>query len=83
MFSDEVIGAGNATIDEIREFGFVIGSCNSIRYTVVKAVADMLQILKRDWCTVANAQHMSTLKDYNRLLGLDDYMELEARFTAK
>lgn len=83
MFSDEVIGAGNATIDEIREFGFVIGSCNSIRYTVVKAVADMLGILKRDWCTVANAEHMATLKDYNRLLGLDDYIELEARFTAK
>src|SRR5689334_16357122 len=83
MFSDEVISAGNATIDEIRELGFVIGSCNSIRYTVVKAVADMLQILKRDWCTVANAQHMATLKDYNRLLGLEDYMELEARFTAK
>jgi len=81
MFSDEVIGAGNATIDEVREMGFVIGSCNSIRYTVLKAVADMLQVLKRDWCTTAIGDRMATLKEYNELLGLQDYMELEARFT--
>jgi 2-methylisocitrate lyase-like PEP mutase family enzyme len=81
MFSDEVIGAGNATIDEVRAMGFVIGSCNSIRYTVVKSVADMLQVLKRDWCTAANGDRMATLKEYNELLGLQDYMELEARYT--
>ena len=83
MFSDEVIGAGNATIDEVREMGFVIGSCNSIRYTVVKAVADMLQVLKRDWCTTAIGDRMATLKQYNELLDLRDYMELEARFTPR
>ncbi len=83
MFSDEVISSGNATIDEVRELGFVIGSCNSIRYTVVKAVADMLQVLKRDWCTKANEDGMATLQEYNELLGLQDYMELEARFTPR
>jgi 2-methylisocitrate lyase-like PEP mutase family enzyme len=83
MFSDEVIGAGNATIEEIRELGFAVGSCNSIRYTVVKSVADMLQVLKRDWSTVKYGDRMASLKEYNQLLGLQDYMELEARFTAK
>jgi len=83
MFSDEVISSGNATIDEVRELGFVIGSCNSIRYTVVKAVADMLQVLKRDWCTKASEDGMATLQEYNELLGLQDYMELEARFTPR
>jgi len=83
MFSDEVISAGNATIDEIREMGFVMGSCNSIRYTVVKAVADMLQVLKRDYCTRSIENRMATLKEYNELLGLQDYMELEARFTPR
>jgi hypothetical protein len=43
----------------------------------------MLQILKRDWCTVKYADRMASLKEYNQLLGLQDYMELEARFTAK
>jgi 2,3-dimethylmalate lyase len=83
MFSDEVIGAGNATLEEIREMGFVMGSCNSIRYTVVRAVADMLQVLKRDHCTRSIENRMATLKEYNELLGLQDYMELEARFTPR
>ena len=81
MFSDEVIKSGNATLDEIRQLNFVMGSCNSVRYTVVKAVAEMLECLKRDWSTQAYDRRMASLKEYNELLGLEDYLELELRFT--
>ncbi len=81
MFSDEVIKSGNATLDEIKELKFVMGSCNAIRYTVIKAVAEMLDCLKRDWSTKAYDHKMATLKEYNDLLGLDEYLDLELRFT--
>ncbi len=81
MFSDEVIKSGNATLDEIKELNFVMGSCNAIRYTVVKAVAEMLECLKKDWSTQAYDHKMATLREYNDLLGLDEYLDLELRFT--
>ncbi len=81
MFSDEVIKSGNATLDEIKGLNFVMGSCNAIRYTVVKAVAEMLECLKKDWSTQAYDHKMATLREYNDLLGLDEYLDLELRFT--
>ncbi len=83
MFSDEVIKAGNATLEEIRDFNFVMGSCNAIRYTVVRAVAEMLDCLKRDWSTKAYDHKMASLKEYNELLELDEYLDLELRFTSR
>jgi len=82
MFSDEVIKSGNATLDEIRELKFVMGSCNSIRYTVIKAVSEMLACLKRDWSTKAYDHKMATLKEYNDLLRLDEYLDLDRRFSS-
>lgn len=83
MFSDEVIKSGNATLEEIQQLNFVMGSCNSIRYTVVKAVAEMLECLKRDWSTKAHDHRMASLKEYNELLGLKEYLDLEVRFTSR
>ena len=83
MFSDEIIKSGNATLDEIKPLNFVMGSCNAIRYTVVKAVAEMLECLKRDWNTKAYDRRMASLKEYNELLGLEDYLNLELRFTPR
>ena len=83
MFMDEAIKAGNVAFDEVKGLGFKMGSGNAIRYTVVKAVSDMLTVLKREGSTKSFSDRMSSLKEYEDLLDLPAYLSLEQRFAAE
>ncbi len=83
MFMDEAIQAGNITFDEVKELGFTMGSGNAVRYTVVKAVTDMLTILKNEGSTKSFADRMASLKEYEEMLDLPEYLSLERRFAAE
>lgn len=80
MFMDEAIQAGNITLEEVKAIGITMGSGNAVRYTVVKAVTDMLTILKNEGTTKSFAHRMSSLKEYEEMIGLPDYLELEKKF---
>lgn len=80
MFMDEAIKAENITLEEVQSLGFTMGSGNAVRYTVVKAVTDMLTILKNEGSTKSFDHRMATLKEYEDLLDLPNYLSLEKRF---
>ncbi len=80
MFMDEAIKVGNITFEEVKELGYTMGSGNAVRYTVVKAVTEMLTILKNEGSTGSFADRMASLKEYEALLDLPEYLELEKRF---
>ncbi len=80
MFMDEAIKSENITLEEVKSLGFKMGSGNAVRYTVVKAVTDMLTILKNEGSTKSFDHRMSTLKEYEDLLDLPNYLTLEKRF---
>lgn len=80
MFMDEAIKSENITLEEVKSLGFKMGSGNAVRYTVVKAVTDMLTILKNEGSTKSFDHRMSTLKEYEDLLDLPNYLSLEKRF---
>ena len=82
MFMDEAIQVGNATLDEIKQMGFTMGGTNAVRYTVVKAVTEMLTVLKEDGHTKRYADRMASLREYEALLRLPDFLELEKRYSA-
>jgi methylisocitrate lyase len=83
MFMDEAIKAGNVTFDEVKNLGYKMGSGNAVRYTVVKAVTDMLTVLKNEGSTKSFEHRMSTLAEYEEMLDLPEYLSLEQRFTAE
>jgi 2-methylisocitrate lyase-like PEP mutase family enzyme len=83
MFMDEAIQAGNVTLEEVKRLGFKMGGSNAVRYTVVKAVAELLTILKRDGTSKAYADRLASLKEYEALLRLPEYLELERRYAAE
>ncbi len=82
MFMDETIKAGNITFSEVKDLGYTTGSGNPVRYTVVKAVTDMLTVLKNEGSTKSFADRMASLKEYEALLDLPEYLSLERRFAA-
>ena len=51
MFMDEAIQVGNVTLEEIKRMGFKMVGSNAVRYTVVKAVTEMLTLLKSEGST--------------------------------
>ncbi len=79
MFMDEAIKSGNMTLSEIKELGYTTGSGNAVRYTVVKALTEMLTILKNEGSTKSFDHRMCTLKEYEALLDLPEYLELERK----
>jgi 2-methylisocitrate lyase-like PEP mutase family enzyme len=81
MFLDEAIQAGNITFEEVRDLGFNMTGGNSIRYTVVQAVTEMLTVLKNEKSTKSYAHRMAPLKDYEAMLDLPEYLELERKYT--
>ncbi|MFQ5682963.1 MAG: oxaloacetate decarboxylase [Candidatus Binatia bacterium] len=83
MFMDEAIKAGNITLNEVKKLGITMGSGNAVRYTVVKAVTDMLITLKNEGSTKSFADRMASLKEYEALLDLPEYLSLEKRFAAE
>ncbi len=83
MFLDDAIRVGNITFDEAKDLGFTMTGSNSIRYTVVKAVTDMLTVLKNEKTTKSFANRMAPLKDYEAMLNLPDYLELEKKYATE
>jgi 2,3-dimethylmalate lyase len=81
MFMDEAIQVGNVTLDEIKKMGFKMGGSNAVRYTVVKAVSEMMAVLKKDGSTKNYAHRLATLKEYEALVRLPEYLEMELRYS--
>ena len=82
MFMDEAIQVGNVTLDEIKQMGFRMGGSNAVRYTVVKAVTEMLTILKNEGSTKNYAHRLASLKEYEALVRLPEFLEMEMRYSA-
>jgi len=82
MFMDEAIQQGNVTLEEVKRMGFTMGGSNSVRYTVVKAVTELLTVLRQDGHTKRYADRMASLKEYEALLRLPDFLEMEKRYSA-
>jgi 2-methylisocitrate lyase-like PEP mutase family enzyme len=82
MFMDEAIQVGNATLEEIRQIGFKMGGSNAVRYTVVKAVGEMLAILKKEGSTKNYAHRLASLQEYEALVRLPEFLEMEQRYSA-
>ncbi len=80
MFLDEAICAGNITLDEAKRLGFTMGTGNAVRYTVLKAVTDMMTTFKKEGSTKSFADRMASLQEYESLVDLSDYLVLEKRF---
>lgn len=82
MFMDEAIQTGNVTLEEIKQMGFKMGGSNAVRYTVVKAVTEMLTILKNEGSTKNYAHRLASLKEYEALVRLPEFLEMEKRYSA-
>lgn len=82
MFMDEAIQMGNVTLDELRRLGYNMGGSNAVRYTVVKAVSEMLTILKNEGSTKSYAHRLASLKEYEALVRLPEFLEMEQRYSA-
>ena len=79
---DEPIQVGNLTPDEINQMGFKMGGSNAVRYTVVKAVTEMLTILKKEGSTKNYAHRLASLKEYEAVVRLPEFLEMEMRYSA-
>ena len=53
-----------------------------MRYTVVKAVTEMLTILKNEGSTKNYAHRLASLKEYEALVRLPEFLEMEMRYSA-
>jgi 2-methylisocitrate lyase-like PEP mutase family enzyme len=82
MFMDEAIQVGNVSLDELKQMGFNMGGSNAVRYTVVKAVTEMLTVLKNDGSTKNYAHRLASLKEYEALVRLPEFLEMELRYSA-
>jgi 2-methylisocitrate lyase-like PEP mutase family enzyme len=82
MFMDEAIQAGNVTLEEVKQMGFKMGGSNAVRYTVVKAVTEMLTVLKNEGSTKSYAHRLASLKEYEALVRLPEFLEMEQRYSA-
>jgi 2-methylisocitrate lyase-like PEP mutase family enzyme len=51
------------------------------RYTVIKAVQTSLGHLRRDGHTRNYRDLMAPFEEWNRVVGFDDYVEIERRFS--
>ncbi|HEY1372568.1 MAG TPA: isocitrate lyase/PEP mutase family protein [Candidatus Binatia bacterium] len=80
MFMDEAIQIGNVTMEEIKQMGFKMGGSNAVRYTVVKAVTEMLTVFKNEGSTKNYAHRLASLKEYEALVRLPEFLELEKRY---
>jgi hypothetical protein len=53
-----------------------------VRYTVVKAVTEMLTMLKNEGSTKNYAHRLASLKEYEALVRLPEFLEMELRYSA-
>ena len=52
------------------------------RYAVVKALQDTFQALHRDSHTLTVRDRMASFDDYNQILGMDEWLQIERQFSA-
>ena len=79
---DERGEAGDLNADELTEMGLAMAAYAGIaRYTVVKAVQTSLAHLRRDGHTRSYRDLMAPFEEWNRVVGFDDYVEIERRFS--
>jgi methylisocitrate lyase len=81
MFMDEAIQSGNVTLEEVKQMGFKMGGSNAVRYTVVKAVTEMMTVLKNEGSTKSYAHRLASLKEYEALVRLPEFLETELRYS--
>jgi 2-methylisocitrate lyase-like PEP mutase family enzyme len=82
MFMDEAIQTGNVSLEEVQQMGFKMGGSNAVRYTVVKAVTEMLTVLKNEGSTKNYVHRLASLKEYEALVRLPEFLEMEQRYSA-
>jgi 2-methylisocitrate lyase-like PEP mutase family enzyme len=69
------------TDDVLNEVGCVFAShAGVIRYAAVKALQTVLGALQRDGNTSAVRHMMASFEDYNAVLGMDEWLALEAKY---
>jgi 2-methylisocitrate lyase-like PEP mutase family enzyme len=54
-----------------------------IRYAAIKALQTVLAALHRDGSTAAVRDMMASFEDYNAVLGMDDWLALEAKYAGR
>ena len=69
------------TAQELEDLGYALAVCPTAgTFAMAKAVMDVFEELKRTGTTAGVKDRMIQFCDFNSLIGLDKYSELEARF---
>ncbi|MFN0073011.1 MAG: oxaloacetate decarboxylase [Chloroflexota bacterium] len=79
---DERGEGGDLTAEQLTAMGLAIAVYAGVaRYTVVKAVQTSLARLRHDGHTRNYRDLMAPFEEWNRVVGFDDYVEIERRFS--
>ena len=79
---DERGEAGDLTADELTEMGLAMAAYAGVaRYTVVKAVQASLAHLRYDGHSRNYRELMAPFEEWNRVVGFDEYVEIERKFS--
>ncbi len=74
----------NLTTEELEKLGFAIAIyCTGPLYVAAKAVKDYLRELKIKKTTVRKYADMIPFKEFNELIGLPEYRDLEKKYKVK
>ena len=79
---DERGEAGDLDANELTEMGLAMAAYAGIaRYTVVKALQASFAHLRRDGHTQNYRELMAPFEEWNRVVGFDEYVEIERKFS--
>lgn len=79
---DERGETGALSADELSEIGLAMGAYAGVaRYTVVQAVQQAMRMLREDGHSRNYREHMAPFEEWNRVVGFDDFVEIERRFS--
>jgi 2-methylisocitrate lyase-like PEP mutase family enzyme len=79
---DERGETGALDADELSEIGLALGLYAGIaRYTVVRAVQESMRLMRADGHTRNYRENMAPFEEWNRVVGFDDFVEIERRFS--
>ncbi len=77
---DESIEASSLSLEQVEELGYKLALFpGSIRYTIVKGVGEILSGLKKDGTTRQLRERMASLEEYNEVLRLNEFLEIEKK----
>ena len=75
---DEAIPASALDVDQVAREGYKLAVFpGTIRYTLVKAVGDALEALRRQGTTRTRRDFMASLVEYHDVLRMDEFLDLE------